>query len=177
LKLDRSLAGIKDMPGLPDVLFVVDVKQEYIAVAEANKLGIPVVAVVDTNCTPDGIDYVVPGNDDAIRSIRLYVECTADAILEGRKLSRIDVVGETDAYVEVDESGEVIKNKSSAIKKNVPAAKPTPSAPAAAEPAVSEPAIAEQAEAPMTVEAQEGAAVEPTEAATPARDQPSTGGE
>jgi small subunit ribosomal protein S2 len=167
---------------LPDVLFVVDVKQEYIAVAEANKLGIPVVAVVDTNCTPDGIDYVVPGNDDAIRSIRLYVECTADAILEGRKLSRIDVVGETDAYVEVDESGEVIKNKSSAIKssamkKNVPAAKPTPSAPAAAEPAVSEPAIAKQAEAPATGEAQEGAAVEPTEGATPARDQPSTGGE
>ena len=112
LKLDRSLAGIKDMPGLPDVLYVIDVKQEYIAVAEANKLGIPVVAVVDTNCSPDGIDYVVPGNDDAIRSIRLYVDCAAEAIEEGRKVGRIEVVEEGDDYIEVDDAGEMIKSKS-----------------------------------------------------------------
>ena len=72
IKLERSLGGIKNMQGLPDALFVVDVKSEYIAVSEANKLGIPVIAVVDTNCQPDGIDYVIPGNDDAIRAISLY---------------------------------------------------------------------------------------------------------
>ena len=114
-KLDRSLAGIKDMPGLPDVLFVVDVKQEYIAVAEANKLEIPVVAVVDTNCAPDGIDYVIPGNDDAIRAIRLYVDSAADAIIEGRKALRLEVGPEGDDYVEVDESGQVVKTRTTVI--------------------------------------------------------------
>ena len=89
-KLDRSLAGIKNMGGLPDVLFVIDVKQEYIAVAEAKKLGIPVVAVVDTNCTPDDIDYVIPGNDDAIRAIRLYLDAVADAVIEGRRFERLE---------------------------------------------------------------------------------------
>jgi small subunit ribosomal protein S2 len=128
VKLDRSLAGIKDMPGLPDILFVIDVKQEYIAVAEANKLGIPVVAVVDTNCTPDGIDYVVPGNDDAIRAIRLYVECAADAILEGRKTARIEVVDEGEEYIEVDESGQVVKSKA-AVNAKKAAAKARPPVP------------------------------------------------
>ncbi len=83
-KLERNLIGIKDMGGLPDVVFVIDIYREAIAVAEAIKLGIPVVAVVDTNCDPDGIDYVVPGNDDAIRSIRLFCRLAADAILAGR---------------------------------------------------------------------------------------------
>ncbi|HKI74288.1 MAG TPA: 30S ribosomal protein S2 [Pseudomonadales bacterium] len=83
-KLERSLGGIKDMGGLPDVLFVVDVDHERIAITEANKLGIPVVGIVDTNSDPDGVDYVIPGNDDAIRSIRLFVEAVADAVLEGK---------------------------------------------------------------------------------------------
>ena len=83
-RLDRNLAGIRDMRGIPDALFVIDVKHENIAVKEAKKLGIPVVAVVDTNCDPDGIDYVIPGNDDAISAIRLYCTAAADAIIEGR---------------------------------------------------------------------------------------------
>jgi len=83
--LDQNLAGIKDMPGLPDVLFVVDSNKEEIAVLEARKLGIPVVAVVDTNCNPDLVNYVIPGNDDALRAIRLFTARVADAILEGRQ--------------------------------------------------------------------------------------------
>ena len=83
-KLERSIGGIKEMSGLPDVLFVVDVDHERIAVTEANKLGIPVIGIVDTNSDPDGVDYVIPGNDDAIRSIRLFVEAVADAGLEGK---------------------------------------------------------------------------------------------
>ncbi len=83
-KLEKSLGGIKDMKNLPDALFVVDVSHEDIAVKEARKLGIPVIAVVDTNCSPDDIDYVIPGNDDAIRSIRLYTQLAAEAVLEGR---------------------------------------------------------------------------------------------
>lgn len=83
-KLDRSLGGIKDMSGLPDALFVIDVGHEKIAVTEAQKLKTPIVGVVDTNHSPIGIDYVIPGNDDAIRAIELYVTCVADAVLEGR---------------------------------------------------------------------------------------------
>ncbi len=120
-KLDRSLSGIKDMPGLPDVLFIIDVKQEYIAVAEAKKLGIPVVAVVDTNCTPDGIDYVIPGNDDAIRAIRLYVESVADAIIEGKKATRLEVATDSDEYVEVDDSGQAVHTKVTIMPKKAAA--------------------------------------------------------
>jgi small subunit ribosomal protein S2 len=83
--LHRNLAGIKDMPGLPDALFVVDSNKERIAVMEAAKLGIPVVAIVDTNCDPDYVDHVIPGNDDALRSIRLFTSRVADAALEGRQ--------------------------------------------------------------------------------------------
>ena len=82
-KLEKNLTGIKEMDELPDALFVIDPKQEYIAVKEANILGIPVVAVVDTNCDPDVIDHVIPGNDDAIRAIRLFTSRVADAVLEG----------------------------------------------------------------------------------------------
>jgi small subunit ribosomal protein S2 len=82
--LDHNLAGIKDMPGLPDALFVVDSNNEHIAVQEARKLGIPVVGIVDTNCDPDMVDYVIPGNDDALRSIRLFTSRISDAVLEGR---------------------------------------------------------------------------------------------
>ena len=84
---DQNLAGIKDMPGLPDVLFVIDSNKEAIAVKEARKLGIPVVAVVDTNCDPDEVDYVIPGNDDALRAIRLFTSKIADAVVEGRALA------------------------------------------------------------------------------------------
>ena len=82
--LMKNLAGIKDMKGLPDMLFIIDVRKEEIAVAEANRLGIPVVAVVDTNCSPEGVDYVIPGNDDALRAIRLFASRISDAILEGQ---------------------------------------------------------------------------------------------
>ncbi len=83
-KLDRSIGGIKDMGGLPDAIFVIDVDHERIAVTEANKLGIPVIGVVDSNSNPDGIDYVIPGNDDAIRSVKLFVSAVADACIEGK---------------------------------------------------------------------------------------------
>ena len=90
-KLERGLGGIKDMDGIPDVLFIIDVGHEKIAVAEAVKLGIPVVAVVDTNNAPEGVDYIIPGNDDAIRSIELYVTGAATAILEGREAAQMQV--------------------------------------------------------------------------------------
>lgn len=93
LKLDReheglmrNLAGIKDLNGMPDMMFIIDVRKEDIAVKEANRLGIPIVAVVDTNCSPEGIDHVIPGNDDALRAIRLFASRIADAILEGKQI-------------------------------------------------------------------------------------------
>lgn len=104
-KLDSSLGGIKNMGGLPDALFVVDVQHEHIAVSEANKLGIPVFGIVDSNSDPDGVDYVIPGNDDAIRAIRLYVTAVADAIAAGQKDASVDV--SADEFVEVDEAGAV----------------------------------------------------------------------
>ncbi len=85
--LMKNLAGIRDMNGLPDMLFVIDVRKEDIAVAEANRLNIPVVAVVDTNCSPDGIDQIIPGNDDALRAIRLFASRIADAIIEGQQIA------------------------------------------------------------------------------------------
>jgi small subunit ribosomal protein S2 len=85
--LDQNLAGIKNMPGLPDVLFVIDSNKEAIAVKEARRLGIPVVAIVDTNCDPDEVDQVIPGNDDALRAIRLFASKIADAVIEGRALA------------------------------------------------------------------------------------------
>lgn len=102
-KLSRSLSGIKDMPGLPDAVFVVDVGYEYIAVTEANKLSIPVVGVVDTNCKPDGVSYVIPGNDDAIRAIRLYARAAADAVLEGRASAQATVSVGKDEFIEVED--------------------------------------------------------------------------
>ncbi len=102
-KLERSLGGIKDMRGIPDAMFVVDVGYEKIAVSEANKLGIPVVGVVDTNNSVAGVDYVIPGNDDAIRAIKLYVEAAANAVDNG-KLSVAHVVADsTDEFVELNE--------------------------------------------------------------------------
>ncbi len=104
VKLDRSLGGIKEMNGLPDALFVIDVGYQKGAITEANKLGIPVVGVVDTNHSPDGVDYVIPGNDDASRAVRLYARGIADAILEGRSQSMTEVV--SDEFVEVDSTEE-----------------------------------------------------------------------
>jgi small subunit ribosomal protein S2 len=103
-KLERSLGGIKEMDALPDVLFVVDVGHERIAIHEAKKLGIPVVAVVDTNCAPDDIDYVIPGNDDAMRAIQLYATGIADAVIEGRSATPEMPAGE-DEFVELDDEG------------------------------------------------------------------------
>jgi small subunit ribosomal protein S2 len=102
-KLDRSLGGIKNMNGLPDALFVIDVGYQKGAVAEANKLGIPVIAVVDTNHSPEGIAYVIPGNDDSSRAIRLYVRGIADAVLEGRQDSLKEIVRGGEEFVEVEE--------------------------------------------------------------------------
>jgi len=85
--LNKNLSGIKGMSRLPDAIFIIDVKKEEIAVAEANRLGIPIVAVVDTNCSPEGIDYVIPGNDDALRAVRLFASRIADAIVEGNQIA------------------------------------------------------------------------------------------
>lgn len=142
-KLESSLGGIKDMGGLPDAIFVVDVDHERIAITEARKLGIPVIGIVDTNSNPDGIDFVIPGNDDAIRSIRLFVAALADAALAGKADFQGDVKAED--FVEVD--GE---------------AAPAQAAPAQAAPAQAAPEAGEVAEA-----TEEPAAVTP-ETSTPA---------
>jgi|SRR5579862_1429879 len=104
VKLEKSLGGIKLMESLPDVLFVVDVGHEHIAIHEARKLGIPVVAIVDTNCTPDGIDHIIPGNDDAMRAIQLYTNAVAEAVIEGKSSVPQMAVSE-DEFVELDEHG------------------------------------------------------------------------
>jgi small subunit ribosomal protein S2 len=105
-KLERSLGGIKSLDGPPDALFVIDVGYHKGAVAEAKKLGIPIVAVVDTNHSPDGIAYVIPGNDDSSRAIRLYARGIADAVLEGRSQSLQEIVSASaDEFVEVEEAG------------------------------------------------------------------------
>src|ERR1700678_1840910 len=119
-KLLRSLGGIREMNALPDALFVIDVGHEEIAIHEARKLGIPVVAVVDTNCSPDGIDYVIPGNDDAMRAILLYAGGVADSVLEGKASLPQVPVGE-DEFVEFDEEGNP--------RKRTAARRPPPSAP------------------------------------------------
>jgi small subunit ribosomal protein S2 len=98
-KLERSIGGIKDMGGLPDALFVVDVDHERIAITEANKLGIPVIGIVDTNSNPDGVDYVIPGNDDAIRAIKLYVSTVADACIAA-KVAAGDMAAASNEFVE-----------------------------------------------------------------------------
>jgi small subunit ribosomal protein S2 len=105
-KLQRSLGGIKDLSALPDALFIIDVGYQKGAVQEAVKLGVPVIGVVDTNHSPDGIDYVVPGNDDSSRAIRLYARGMADAVLEGRSQAVEEVVAASrDEFVEVDDEG------------------------------------------------------------------------
>jgi small subunit ribosomal protein S2 len=97
-KLEKSIGGIKDMGGLPDALFVIDVDHERIAISEANKLGIPVIGIVDTNSNPEGIDYVIPGNDDALRAIQLYAESFADACIEGQGRASMEAASQKEEF-------------------------------------------------------------------------------
>ena len=177
-KLERSLGGIKDMDSLPDALFIVDVGHENIALAEARKLGIPVVAVVDTNCSPIGVDYVIPGNDDAMRAIELYAIGVADAVLDGK--ARVpSVPASTDEFVELDEEGRPSvasddrpRRKKTAGRKKAPRAA-AKAAPAAAPAAAEEPAEAAQpetAEAPEAPEAPAADKAVEAEASAPAKD-------
>jgi len=173
-KLEKTLGGIKDMKNLPNAMFVVDVGHEDIAVKEARKLGIPVIGVVDTNCSPNDIDYVIPGNDDAIRSIRLYAQLAADAVLEGR--ASVPHFDDSDEFVELDEYGNPVKRSTKAPKaKAEPAAKKkvakkvvVKKAPVAADSSAeeaTESAEVEKAETVEAAEASEAVAVETTEAA------------
>lgn len=149
-KLNNSLSGIKDMDGLPDALFVIDVGHEKIAIAEAKKLNIPVVAVVDTNNSPDGCDYIIPGNDDAIRSINLYVKAMADAVLDARVAMADATTGSQDEFVELEE----------------------PAAAAAPEPQVSEPEAPAEAETSDAPEVADAATAAPAAATPQAEDKP-----
>ena len=122
LKLDReheglmkNLAGIKDMNGLPDMLFIIDVRKEDIAVKEASRLGIPIVAVVDTNCSPEGITQVIPGNDDALRAIRLFASRIADAILEGQQIGTEGGVAAVEAPLEEETAEDTLTTPTSVI--------------------------------------------------------------
>jgi small subunit ribosomal protein S2 len=135
-KLDRSIGGIKDMGGLPDAIFVVDVNHENIAIQEANKLGIPVIGIVDTNSDPDGVDIVIPGNDDAIRAIELYSSAIADACIEGaaESLGKSDYVEVADDVAE-DTTAVEVTEKKAAPKKAAPK-KAAPKTPAAEKMAV-----------------------------------------
>jgi small subunit ribosomal protein S2 len=139
-KLEKSLGGIKAMASLPDVLFVIDVGHERIALNEAKKLGIPVVAVVDTNCSPQDVDFVIPGNDDAMRAIGLYASAMADAVLEGKSAVPQVMVGE-DEFVELDESGQPRKRSARPAGRARPqaAVRKKPSRAAAVEGAVAAP--------------------------------------
>jgi small subunit ribosomal protein S2 len=128
-KLQKSLGGIKDMNRLPDALFVVDIGHESIAVQEAKKLGIPVVAVVDTNYDPNLVDYAIPGNDDAIRAVQLYARAAADAVLEGKAAAPIIASG-ADEFVELDEQGNVVAGDEGDAKKAPPRRAPAKKAPA-----------------------------------------------
>ena len=159
-KLSRGLSGIKDMGGLPDALFVVDVGYENIAVSEAKKLGIPVVGVVDSNNSPDNIDYVIPGNDDAIRSIRLYAKGIADAILDSRAATAHVSAGKEDDFVELDDAGEPIIQEVSekVVTKKKVTRKKTTKKKTAKTAATEEASSDEQAEAAKPAKAAESAA-------------------
>lgn len=145
-KLERSLGGVKSMASLPDAIFVIDVGHEQIAVQEANKLGIPVVGIVDTNSSPDGVQYMVPGNDDAMRAAELYAVAVADAVLEGKESIPAVPIGEDD-FVELDADG---KPKSSERRRPAPArrAPRKPGAPATKASAAGAAPAADPAEQP-----------------------------
>ncbi|MDA1063529.1 MAG: 30S ribosomal protein S2 [Proteobacteria bacterium] len=159
-KLERSLGGIKEMTSLPDALFVVDVDHEDIAVREARKLGIPVVAIVDTNCSPEDVDYVIPGNDDAMRAIELYAGMIADAVLDG-KASLPEVALGEDEFVELDAEGNV---KKSAGRNKKPAKKATIRKKGANKPAAAKPEAASAVNADADESAVDAANAETTDA-------------
>jgi small subunit ribosomal protein S2 len=119
-KLERSLGGIQDMGGLPDALFVVDVGFEHIAVEEARRLKIPVIGVVDTNNNPDNIEYIIPGNDDSMRAVDIYVRCVADAILDAKNSNSVGGIPSENDFIEVSTEKEAAKPKHADAK---PAAK------------------------------------------------------
>ena len=163
MKLDKYLSGIKDMKRVPNAMYVVDSKKELIAVREARKLGIPVIGIVDTNCDPDDVDYIIPGNDDAIRAVKLISMTMANAVLEGKqeaefKLSKQAKEAEEgsagEETAETDKAGEVVSDDTAAEAAEEPAAE-EPAAEAAEEPAAEEPA-AEAAEEPATEEPADG---------------------
>jgi small subunit ribosomal protein S2 len=158
--LMKNLAGIKEMGGMPDMLFIIDVRKEDIAVKEANRLGIPIVAVVDTNCSPEGITQVIPGNDDALRAIRLFASRIADAILEGQQ---VGMEGGA-AIAESDEGGE---EAPAAVETAAPEAAAAAEAPAAEEPAApveeAAPVVETAAEPEATPEAEAAPAEEVAE--------------
>lgn len=171
-KLERSIGGIKDMGGLPDALFVIDVEHERIAVTEANSVKIPVIGVVDTNADPEGVKYVIPGNDDAIRAIELYATAVANACLEGRQRANSQDGGSE--FIEIDEEPEVEKvpdkvKRKRAVADKAPEPKPEPE-PEAAE-AEAEPAEAVEAEQTAEPEAAEPEPAE-AEAAEPETAEP-----
>jgi len=160
-KLERGIGGIKDMGGLPDALFVIDVEHERIAVTEANSVKIPVIGVVDTNSDPDGVQYVIPGNDDAIRAIELYVTAVADACEAGRKRSAsadgedfIEIDDEPAADPEPKKVPAKVKKKRTVAKDATPEPKAEPKAEADAEPEPADPAAEAESAAPEPAEAQ-----------------------
>ncbi|MDR1075148.1 MAG: 30S ribosomal protein S2 [Xanthomonadaceae bacterium] len=130
-KLEASLGGIKDMNRLPDALFVIDVGHEDIAIKEARKLGIPVVAVVDTNYDPNLVDYAIPGNDDAIRAVQLYARAAADAVLEGKAAAPNAATVSEDEFVELDAEGNPVAKEAKEERKPVPRRAPAGKKPAA----------------------------------------------
>ena len=122
--LNKNLSGIKAMNRLPDAIFIIDVKKEEIAVAEANRLGIPIVAVVDTNCSPEGIDYVIPGNDDALRAVRLFASRISDAIVEGNQIATEGGVVAQEGQTSEETSDDSRAETSSALAENTDTSAP-----------------------------------------------------
>ena len=172
LKMDRALGGIKDMENLPEALFIVDTVHEHIAVKEANRLGIPVVAVVDTNCDPEEVDFPIPGNDDAIRAIRLFTSRIADSVLEGLNLADERFVGpgdkaETEAEADAVEVEVEVEVESVPVI-DEPAAEPVETAPieeiVEAEEAVGKPALVEEPAKAEEAPAEAAPAEEPAKA-------------
>lgn len=171
-KLERSIGGIKYMGGLPDALFVIDVEHERIAVTEANNLKIPVIGVVDTNSDPEGVDYVIPGNDDAIRAIQLYASAVADACIEGTK--RHGPAGGDSEFVEVDEAtaaGVTDAVDVPAEEAPAPAAAPVSDEPPVAAELASEPVQAESSDETEAAAPSEEAASPAEETAPPAEEE------
>ena len=175
-KLQRSLGGIKEMGGLPDALFVVDVHHERIAVTEANKLGIPVIGVVDTNSSPDGVDFVIPGNDDAIRAVQMFVVAVADAVEEGKARSSGDVTVED--FVDIEDAAPSAASSPAPESTPAPTPEPTPApAPEATQAPAPEPTPAPAAESTAAPTPEPTPETPPTEAPaaeTPPADAPPT---